>query len=65
MRRGLGWLVVVALAIALTVFAFLPASWLGTMVERQSGGRLTVGDAQGSLWNGSAFVGGRRAKAGR
>jgi len=58
MRRGLGWLVVVALAIALTVFAFLPASWLGTMVERQTGGRLTLGDAQGTLWSGSAFVGG-------
>lgn len=58
MRRGLGWLVVVALAIALTVCAFLPASWLGTMVERQTGGRLTLGDAQGTLWSGSAFVGG-------
>jgi general secretion pathway protein N len=58
MRRGLGWLVVIALAIALTVCAFLPASWLGTMVERQTGGRLTLGDAQGTLWSGSAFVGG-------
>jgi len=58
MRRGIGWLVVVALAIALTVCAFLPASWLGTMVERQTGGRLTLGDAQGTLWSGSAFVGG-------
>ena len=64
MRRGLGWLVVVALAIALTVFAFLPASWLGTMVERQTGGRLTLGDAQGTLWNGSAFVGGAPGEGG-
>lgn len=64
MRRGLGWLVVVALAIALTVLAFLPASWLGTMVERQTGGRLTLGDAQGTLWHGSAFVGGAPGEGG-
>lgn len=64
MKRGLGWLVVVALAIALTVFAFLPASWLGTMVERQTGGRLTLGDAQGTLWHGSAFVGGAPGEGG-
>ena len=64
MRRGLGWLVVLALAIALTVFAFLPASWLGTMVERQTGGRLTLGDAQGTLWSGSAFVGGAPGEGG-
>lgn len=64
MRRGIGWLVVVALAIALTVFVFLPASWLGTIVERQTGGRLTLGDAQGTLWNGSAFVGGAPGQGG-
>jgi general secretion pathway protein N len=64
MRRSFGWLVVVALAIALTVLAFLPASWLGTMVERQTGGRLTLGDAQGTLWHGSAFVGGAPGEGG-
>lgn len=58
MRRVLLWGGVVALAVALTVLVFLPASWLGNMVERQTGGRLTLGDAQGTLWNGSAFVGG-------
>jgi len=64
MKRGLGWLLVVALAIALTVCVFLPASWLGTMVERQTGGRLTLGDAQGTLWRGSAFVGGAPGEGG-
>jgi len=58
MRRVLLWGGVVALAVALTVLVFLPASWLGNIVERQTGGRLTLGDAQGTLWNGSAFVGG-------
>ena len=64
MRRGLGWLLVVALAIALTVLVFLPASWLGTIVERQTAGRLTLGDAQGTLWHGSAFVGGAPGEGG-
>jgi general secretion pathway protein N len=48
----------VALTVALTVAACLPASWLGSIVEQRTGGRLTLGDAQGSLWHGSAFIGG-------
>ncbi|XYJ10817.1 type II secretion system protein N [Telluria sp. B2] len=64
MRRALLWVGVVALAVALTVLAFLPASWLGNFVERQTGGRLTLGDAQGTLWNGSAFVGGAPGEGG-
>jgi general secretion pathway protein N len=31
---------------------------MGLLLERQSAGRLTLGDPQGTLWNGSAFVGG-------
>jgi general secretion pathway protein N len=46
------------LAAALTVLACFPAAWLGPMVEQQTGGRLTLGDAQGTLWRGSAFIGG-------
>jgi general secretion pathway protein N len=41
-----------------TVILFLPAAWMATVVERQTAGRLTLGDAQGSLWRGSAFIGG-------
>jgi general secretion pathway protein N len=33
-------------------------------VEKQSGGRLTLGDAQGTLWRGSAFVGGAASSSG-
>ena len=58
MKRALTWGLLVLLAVVATVLAFLPAAWLGPMVERQSGGRLTLGDAQGTLWRGSAFVGG-------
>ncbi|MDB5746881.1 MAG: ral secretion pathway protein GspN [Massilia sp.] len=64
MKRTFGWLVVLLLAVALTVLVSLPASWLGMIVERQTGGRLTLGDAQGTLWNGSAFVGGAAGEGG-
>nr|WP_105532163.1 type II secretion system protein N [Solimicrobium silvestre] len=41
----------------LTVMAFAPAVWLSTLLEMQTDGRFALGDAQGSLWNGSAFIG--------
>jgi general secretion pathway protein N len=52
------WCVAGVLTIALTVLAFCPASWMATALERQTAGRLTLGDAQGTLWRGSAFIGG-------
>jgi general secretion pathway protein N len=52
------WCGAILLAVALTVLACFPAAWLGPMVEQQTGGRLTLGDAQGTLWRGSAFIGG-------
>lgn len=58
MRRFVTWLFAGALSIALTVLAFFPAAWMAEIVEKQTAGRLTLGDAQGTLWNGSAFVGG-------
>jgi len=64
MKRALLWLGLTALAAAITVLVFLPASWLGPMVERQTGGRLTLGDAQGTLWRGSAFLGGAAGEGG-
>jgi general secretion pathway protein N len=64
MKRAALWLLAIALSVGLTVLAFLPASWMGQVVERQSGGRLTLGDAQGTLWRGSAFVGGAASRDG-
>lgn len=64
MKRAVLWLVLIALAVLVTVLAFLPATWLGPMVEQQTGGRLTLGDAQGTLWNGSAFLGGAAGEGG-
>jgi general secretion pathway protein N len=64
MKRAVLWLAAIALTVALTVLAFLPADVLGQLVEAQTGGRLTLGDAQGTLWRGSAFVGGAPAAGG-
>ena len=58
MRRAVIWLLAGLLSIGLTVVAFCPASWMAVLLERQTAGRLTLGDAQGSLWRGSAFIGG-------
>jgi general secretion pathway protein N len=64
MRRAVLWLALVALAVLLTILVFLPAAWLGPLVEKQTGGRLTLGDAQGTLWHGSAFLGGAPGEGG-
>jgi general secretion pathway protein N len=64
MRRALLWGTLATLAVIVTILAFMPAAWLGPMVERQTGGRLTLGDAQGTLWRGSAFVGGAPGEGG-
>ncbi|NEX61351.1 type II secretion system protein N [Noviherbaspirillum galbum] len=58
MLRLVLWLLAGLVTIALTAGAFLPAAWMSPIVERQTGGRLTLGDPQGSLWRGSAFIGG-------
>jgi len=57
MRRVVIWFAAALLTVLLTALAFCPAAWLSTALERQTGGRLTLGDAQGTLWRGSAFVG--------
>lgn len=57
MRRAVIWFLAGVLSIVLTVVAFCPASWMSVLLERQTAGRLTLGDAQGTLWRGSAFIG--------
>ena len=51
------WILVAIFSLLLTILFFLPASWMGVLIERQTHGRLSLGDVQGSFWNGSAFVG--------
>lgn len=58
MRRAVLWLLAALVAVVLTLIVFLPAAWMAPLIEAQTGGRLTLGDAQGTLWRGSAFIGG-------
>ena len=64
MKRALLWGGLTVLTVAVTVLLFLPAAWLSPFVERQTDGRLTLGDAQGTLWRGSAFIGGAPGEGG-
>lgn len=57
MRRLVVWALTGMLSVAFTALAFFPAAWLAALVEKQTAGRLTLGDAQGTLWRGSAFIG--------
>jgi general secretion pathway protein N len=58
MKRAVLWLLAIAATVALTLAVFFPASWVAQLVEKQTAGRLTLGDPQGTLWSGSAFIGG-------
>lgn len=57
MARILLWLLAACFSVACTVLACLPVSWLAVLLETQTAGRLTLGDAQGTLWRGSASIG--------
>lgn len=58
MRRLVIWFLAGMVSTAITALAFFPAAWIESVVEKQTAGRLTLGDAQGTLWHGSAFIGG-------
>lgn len=62
MQRLVIWLAAGFVTVALTLLAYCPAAWLAYVLERQTAGRLTLGDAQGTLWRGSAFIGGAPSK---
>jgi general secretion pathway protein N len=57
-KRVVIWLLAGIISVVLTALVFLPATWMAYLLEEQTMGRLTLGDAQGTLWNGSAFIGG-------
>ena len=60
--RFLSWLLAGLLTVAITIVVFFPASWVAAIVEDRTAGRIVLGNAQGTLWEGSATVG---AAAGR
>jgi len=57
MLRLVLWSLAGIVSVTLTALAFFPAAWVAALVEMQTAGRLTLGDAQGTLWRGSAFIG--------
>ena len=57
MRAVVIWIAAAMLIAIILITATLPAAWLRPVVERQTGGRFSLGDATGSLWQGSAFLG--------
>ena len=56
-KLKLAWICTGLFCIFLTMLACAPAAWLDYALEHQTDGRVALGDVQGSLWNGSAFVG--------
>ena len=50
------WAVAAVVSVLITVLIFFPAIWLAPLLESRTGGRITLGDPQGSLWHGSAFI---------
>lgn len=57
MKRAWLWIVAALIVALVTVLLSLPAAWLVPLVERQTDGRVSLGDPQGSVWQGSAFIG--------
>ncbi len=57
-KRLVGLAAVAVFGALLTFLFFCPAVWLAQLLEKQTAGRLTLGDPQGTLWSGSGFLGG-------
>ncbi len=58
MRHIVIWLLAGIASVALTMLMFFPATWMTALIEERTAGRFTLGDANGTLWRGSAFIGG-------
>ncbi len=57
MKRVLLWSLSGMLVAGIICLIFFPASWLAAVIEKKTGGRIALGEAQGSIWNGSAYIG--------
>lgn len=51
------WPLGAMLVVLVTLLVCAPAFLLGSWLESQTDGRFVLGDVQGSLWHGSAFIG--------
>ncbi len=57
MWRTIIWAIAGILSVAITALILLPAAYLAPLIEAQTQGKFTLGDAQGTVWRGSAFLG--------
>lgn len=57
MRRIVIWVLAGMLTVGVTLLVFYPAVKLAQPLETATGGRLTLLDAQGTIWQGSAVLG--------
>ncbi|MDF3035534.1 MAG: type secretion system protein, partial [Paucimonas sp.] len=49
-KRVVLLLLAALVTVSITVLFFCPAAWVATAVEKQTGGRITLGDPQGTVW---------------
>lgn len=56
MKRALLWGLAAFTAVLLSLLVSFPATWLAPFVDRQTNGRYTLSDAQGTVWAGSARI---------
>jgi general secretion pathway protein N len=54
--RMLGWLMLGFLAVAFTLVATWPATWVASTVAARSGQHVVLADASGSVWRGAATL---------
>jgi general secretion pathway protein N len=62
MSRALLWLMAGLLTVSITALTSVPAVWLVPLIDRQSEGRFSLADVEGSLWQGSAVIGAAAAR---
>lgn len=57
MKHPLTWLFAGLLTASITALASAPALWLVPLIDRQTNGRFSLADVEGSFWQGSALLG--------
>lgn len=62
MKHPLTWLLAGLLTVSITALASAPAVWLVPLIDRQTNGRLSLADVEGSVWRGSALLGAAAAR---
>jgi general secretion pathway protein N len=56
MKRIVWWSLAAIISVLLTIAISFPASWLAPFIERHTHNQFSLGDAQGTLWSGSAYL---------